>query len=300
MISQIETIGNTPIIKLNNFSPKTNLFGKLENRNPLSSVKDRAAWGMIKLAEENGTLKKGDLIVEPTSGNTGIALAWISRIRGYKLILTMPETMSVERRNILKFLGAELVLTDGAKGMNGAIEKAKEIQKEKNAFLPNQFSNPGNVQIHEETTGPEIWKALDGQIDWAVFGVGTGGTLTGAGKFLKSKNPNVKIAAVEPKESPVLSGGNPGPHKIQGIGAGFIPKILDTKLIDRIEQASGDEAFGAARELAQTEGTLVGISCGAAAHAARKIARENPAQNVVVILPDTGERYLSTDLFKNI
>jgi len=298
--SQINAIGNTPIIQLNNFSPSTNLFAKLESQNPLFSVKDRAAWGMIDLAQREGRLKKGGSIVEPTSGNTGIALAWISRILGYKLILTMPETMSVERRNILKFLGAKIVLTQGPKGMKGAIEEARKIHKEKDIFMPNQFSNPGNAEIHQKTTGPEIWRTMEEKLDWAVFGVGTGGTLTGAGRFLKSKDPNIKIVAVEPTESAVLSGNDPGPHKIQGIGAGFIPSILDTNLIDRIEQVSGDKAIQVSQELARAEGVFAGISSGAAAIAARKIAKENPDQRVVVILPDTGERYLSTDLFRGI
>jgi cysteine synthase A len=298
--SQIDTIGKTPLFRVPTFAPGANLFVKLESKNPAGSVKDRAVWGMIRLAEKEGKLKQGSIIVEPTSGNTGIGLAWISCIRGYKLILTMPETMSVERRNILKFLGAKVVPTDGMKGMQGAIDKAVEISEKENAFFPNQFSNPGVVQIHFETTGPEIWEEIGKKLDFAVFGVGTGGTLTGAGKFLKSKKKEVKIVAVEPADSPVISGGKPGPHKIQGIGAGFIPDILDTKIIHTVETVTNEDALSTSRELAEKEGIFVGISSGAAAHAARKIAQSHPNEYVMTILPDTAERYLSTDLFFGI
>ena len=296
--SQLNFIGNTPLLKLERFTKDLNIFAKLENLNPLGSAKDRSAWGMISEAEKQGKLKKGSKIVEPTSGNTGIALAWISRIRGYALILTMPENMSLERRKIMSFLGAKIILTKKEKGMKGAIDRAKEISENENAFMPNQFSNPGNPQIHFETTGPEIWEGMKENIDVAVFGVGTGGTLTGAGKFLKTKNPKIEIAAIEPADSPVLSGGNPGTHGIQGIGAGFIPDILDMDLIDRVERVANQEALETSRELAKTEGTFVGISSGAAAFAARKIAREDPGKRVLTLFPDTASRYLSGDLFK--
>ncbi len=297
MSSQLDHIGKTPILKLSAFEPGGNLFAKLESKNPLSSVKDRTAWGMIRHAERNGLLKKGSLLVEPTSGNTGIGLAWISRLRGYRLILTMPDSMSVERRKILAFLGAELVLTEGKKGMKGAVEEAEKIRNEGNAIFLDQFSNPGNPEIHYETTGPEIWDGMEGEIDIAVFGVGTGGTLSGAGRYLKEKNPKIKIIAVEPKESPVISGGVPAPHVIQGIGAGFVPKNLDRSLIERIETVSGDEAMSSAMELAKIEGIFAGISSGAAIFIARTIALENPALRVFTVLPDTAERYLSTTLF---
>jgi len=285
-----ELIGNTPLVKFEN-----NIYAKLEMFNPLSSVKDRAALYMLREAK----LKPGALIVEPTSGNTGIALAYISKVMGYKLILTMPETMSVERRKILSAIGAELIWTEGAKGMSGSIEKARQIAAERGAFLPNQFENPANSKAHFETTGPEIWHAMDGKVDFFVSSVGTGGTITGAGEFLKSKNPSIKIAAVEPSASPVLSGGKAGPHKIQGIGAGFVPKILNMKIIDEIVQVSDDDAVITARNAAKEKGILCGISAGAALWAAKKIAArtENAAKNIVVILPDTGERYLSTGLY---
>ncbi|VFM95412.1 MAG: cysteine synthase [Candidatus Kentron sp. G] len=296
--NSLDFIGKTPVVSLGNFAPEARLWAKLESFNPLSSVKDRAARGMLLRAEENGQLKAGDLIVEPTSGNTGIALAWIARLGHYRLLLTMPETMSIERRRILEFLGAELVLTEGAKGMNGAIEKAREIAEDKNAYMPNQFENPGNPAFHFKTTGPEIWQDLAGKVDIAVFGVGTGGTLTGTGGYLKEKNPDLKIVAVEPAESPVLSGGSHSPHKIQGIGAGFVPKILKTELIDSVETVPSAEAMAAARELTEKEGLFVGISSGAAAGAARRVAAGNPDKVVVTVFPDTAERYFSTDLFE--
>lgn len=298
--SQISIIGQTPVIQVTKFSADTNLYVKLESKNPLGSVKDRVAWGMIRRAEREGLLKPGDTVVEPTSGNTGIGLAWICRIRGYKLILTMPDTMSVERRSILKFLGAEVVLTEGNKGMQGAIHKALEISEEKYAYYPDQFSNPGNPHIHFETTGPEIWKSLNRKVDYAVFGVGTGGTLTGAGKFLQSENPHIKIVAVEPAASPVIAGGNPCQHKIEGIGAGFIPHNLDVSLIDEIIHVTECEAVSTSKALADQEGIFVGISSGAAAFAAKKIAQNKPDKRIIAILPDTAERYLSTDLFLNI
>ncbi|MBT8420121.1 MAG: cysteine synthase A [Gammaproteobacteria bacterium] len=298
MSNSFDAIGKTPITALENFAPGTKLCAKLESFNPLSSVKDRAACGMLLRAEQKGELKAGDLIVEPTSGNTGIALAWIARLKNYRLVLTMPETMSIERRRILEFLGAEIVLTEGPKGMNGAIEKAREIAESKKAYLPNQFENPGNPEFHYKTTGPEIWQDLAGKVDIAVFGVGTGGTLTGAGGYLKEKNPGLKIIAVEPAESPILSGGAHSPHKIQGIGAGFVPKILKTELIESIELVSSDEAIAVAKELAQTEGLFVGISSGAAAAAAKRLATQNPDKVVITVFPDTAERYFSTDLFK--
>lgn len=306
--SLIDALGNTPILSLSRFAPGVKLAAKIESRNPLFSVKCRTAWGMVREAEEHGLLKPWHLldkndgainsIVEPTSGNTGIALAWIARIRGYRLLLTMPETMSLERRAILKFLGAELVLTPGDKGMSGAVEKAMELASETGFHFPNQFANAGNVRIHYETTGPEIFEQLEHNVDIAVFGVGTGGTLTGVSRYLKEKNPNLKVVAIEPASSPVLSGGSPGKHKIQGIGAGFVPAILDRSLIDSIELVTNEEAIATARELALTEGIFAGISSGAAAHVARRMAHNNPQKQVVTILPDTAERYLSTDLFK--
>lgn len=296
--SLIDTVGKTPLVHMARFAPEGQLFGKLENRNPLFCVKCRTAWGMIRRAERENLLKPGATVVEPTSGNTGIGLGWVCAIRGYKLKLTMPESMSVERRRIVEFLGAELVLTDAARGMPGAIEKAKEIAESEGAYLPDQFSNPGNVEIHEETTGPEIWKDMEGKVDIAVFGVGTGGTLTGAGRFLKKQNPNVKLVAVEPVDSPVLSGGQSGKHMIQGIGAGFIPAILDTSLIDEVRTVSNQQSIDAAREMGTKEGFFCGISCGAAAYVAREIAKEHPNARVVTVLPDLGERYLSTVLFQ--
>ena len=299
-----DLIGNTPLLKLSNYikahSLKADIYAKLEYFNPAGSVKDRIARAMIDDAEKKGLLKPGSVIIEPTSGNTGIGLAAVAASRGYKVILTMPETMSIERRNLLKAYGAELVLTDGAKGMKGAIEKADELAKStKDSFIPGQFVNPANPAAHIATTGPEIWNDTDGKIDIFVAGVGTGGTLSGVGKYLKEKNPNVKIVAVEPAGSPVLSKGTPGPHKIQGIGAGFVPDTLDTAIYDEIITVENEQAFAAGRELARNEGVLVGISSGAAVHAASVLAsrEENKGKFIVALLPDTGERYLSTPMF---
>lgn len=291
-------IGNTPLVKLNNVEGASccGLYAKLEMFNPLSSVKDRAAFYMIKDAQEKGLLKNGSTIVEPTSGNTGIALAYIGKLKGYKVILTMPETMSIERRKLLELLGAQLVLTPGPLGMKGAVAKAEEILKETpDAFMPDQFSNPANARAHFETTGPELWAALEGKIDIFVAGVGTGGTITGAGGYLKTKNPSIKLVAVQPAASPVLTGGTAGPHKIQGIGAGFVPKLLKTELIDEIINITDAEAFDGAQILRGKEGLFCGISAGAAYKAAAQIAAraENKGKNIVVVLPDTGERYLS-------
>lgn len=303
--SVLELIGNTPLLELVNYEKKHGLeaeiIAKLELFNPAGSVKDRIARGMFEAAEAEGKLTPGTVIVEPTSGNTGIGLASIAAAKGYRIILTMPETMSVERRKLLKAYGAELVLTEGAKGMKGAIAKAAEIAEGlEKAFIPSQFDNPYNVKAHYTTTGPEIWEATDGQVDIFVSGIGTGGTITGAGTYLKEKNPNIKIVAVEPTASPVLSGGAPGPHKIQGIGAGFVPSILNTELYDEIIQVENDDAFATGREIAVVEGVLVGISSGAALKAATELAKrpENKGKRIVVILPDTGERYLSTALFE--
>jgi cysteine synthase A len=303
--SLTDLIGKTPLLELSNYNKKNELQGKvmakLEYFNPAGSVKDRIGYAMIKDAEEKGLIDKDTVIVEPTSGNTGIALAFVSASKGYKLILTMPDTMSVERRNLLAALGAEIVLTPGAQGMKGAIQKAEEILKSTpKAFMPQQFNNPANPEIHRTTTAVEIWEDTDGQVDIFVSGVGTGGTITGVGSVLKEKNPNVQIVAVEPEASPVLSGGNPGPHKIQGIGAGFVPDVLNIKVADEIFKVSNEDAFNTAKRLASAEGLLVGISSGAAAYAATEIAKrpENKGKNIVVLLPDTGERYLSTDLFK--
>ena len=299
-----DLIGNTPLLKLSNYikthSLKADIYAKLEYFNPAGSVKDRIARAMIDDAEKKGLLKPGSVIIEPTSGNTGIGLAAVAASRGYKVILTMPETMSIERRNLLKAYGAELVLTDGAKGMKGAIEKADELAKStKDSFIPGQFVNPANPAAHIATTGPEIWNDTDGKIDIFVAGVGTGGTLSGVGKYLKEKNPNVKIVAVEPAGSPVLSKGTPGPHKIQGIGAGFVPDVLDTAVYDEIIPVENEQAFAAGRELARNEGVLVGISSGAAVYAASVLAsrEENKGKLIVALLPDTGERYLSTPMF---
>lgn len=300
-----ELIGKTPLVELTNYEKKEKLeakiIAKLEYFNPAGSVKDRIAKNMIEDSEAKGLLKKGSVIIEPTSGNTGIGLASVASAKGYELILTMPETMSVERRNLLKAYGAKVVLTEGAKGMKGAIAKAEALANETpNAFILGQFTNPANPEIHYQTTGPEVWADTDGTVDIFVAGVGTGGTVSGVGKFLKEKNPNVQVYAVEPVTSPVLSGGQPGPHKIQGIGAGFIPDTLNTGIYDGVIQVENEEAFETARQLSKTEGVLVGISSGAAVTAAKQLALkpENKGKNIVVLLPDTGERYLSTELFK--
>lgn len=299
-----DLIGGTPILKLSNYKEGkgtvAEIYAKLEYFNPAGSVKDRIAKAMIDDAEEKGILKPGSTIIEPTSGNTGIGLASVAAARGYRLIITMPDTMSVERRNLLKAYGAELVLTEGAKGMKGAIAKAEELSSEiEGSFIPGQFVNPANPAIHRATTGPEIWNDLEGKVDIFIAGVGTGGTLTGVGEFLKSKNPDVKIVAVEPESSPVLSKGVAGPHKIQGIGAGFVPDTLNTEIYDEIFTVENDDAFKTGKEVARKEGFLVGISSGAALYAATKIAQreENAGKNIVVLLPDTGDRYLSTPLF---
>ena len=299
-----DLIGGTPLLKINNYIKENDLeaeiYAKLEFFNPAGSVKDRIARAMIDDAEAKGVLKPGAVIIEPTSGNTGVGLASVAASRGYHVILTMPETMSVERRNLLKAYGAEVVLTDGAKGMKGAIEKADELAaKTPGSFIPSQFTNAANPAAHIATTGPEIWEDTDGKVDFFVAGVGTGGTLSGVGEYLKSKNPNVKVVAVEPAGSPVLSKGTAGPHKIQGIGAGFIPQTLNTGIYDEIIPVENEDAFTAARTLARKEGVLVGISSGAALHAATVLARrpENKGKVIVALLPDTGERYLSTQLF---
>jgi cysteine synthase A len=300
-----DLIGNTPLLELKNYGAKENVAGrviaKLESFNPASSVKDRIGWAMIKDAEDKGLITKDTVLIEPTSGNTGIALAFVAAARGYRLILTMPDTMSVERRNLLKALGAEVVLTPGSERMPGAIRKAEELAAQTpNSFIPQQFTNPANPEIHKKTTAEEIWRDIDGKIDAFVSGVGTGGTISGVGAFLKQRKPDAKIFAVEPFESPVLSGGVPGPHRIQGIGAGFVPQNFDRSVVDEIYKVRDTEAIAAARKLAVTEGLLVGISSGAAAFAATQIARreEFRGKNVVVILPDTGERYLSTVLYQ--
>ncbi len=299
-----DLIGGTPLLKLNNYiednALEADILAKLEYFNPAGSVKDRIAKAMIDDAEEKGLLKPGAVIIEPTSGNTGIGLAAVASSRGYKIILTMPETMSIERRNLLKAYGAQLVLTEGAKGMKGAIAKAEELAKEtEGSFIPGQFVNPANPAAHIATTGPEIWQDTDGKVDIFVAGVGTGGTLSGVGGYLKSQNPNVKVVAVEPAGSPVLSKGTPGPHKIQGIGAGFVPDTLNTEIYDEIITVENEEAFAAGKALARREGILVGISSGAALHAATVLAKrpENKGKLIVALLPDTGERYLSTPMF---
>lgn len=300
----LDLIGNTPLVEVANlekaYNLKAKVLVKLEYRNPAGSVKDRIAQAMIEDAEKKGILKEGSVIIEPTSGNTGIGLAAIAAAKGYRAILTMPETMSVERRNILKAYGAEIVLTEGSKGMKGAIAKAEELAKEiEGSFIPGQFDNPANPKVHYETTGPEIWRDTDGKVDAFVAGVGTGGTVTGTGKYLKEQNPDVKVVAVEPASSPVLSQGKAGAHKIQGIGAGFVPKVLDTAVYDEIITVENDDAFAASKELTKKEGILTGISSGAALYAALQLAQrpEFEGKTVVALLPDSGDRYYSTPLF---
>lgn len=297
-------IGNTPLVEISNIEKELSLpaavLVKLEYLNPAGSVKDRVAKAMIEDAEKKGLLKEGSVIIEPTSGNTGIGLAAIAAVKGYRVILTMPETMSVERRNILKAYGAEIVLTEGAKGMKGAIEKAEQLAGEiPGAFIPEQFVNPANSAAHRSSTGPEIWEDTEGKVDIFVAGVGTGGTLTGVGEYLKAKNPQIRIVAVEPSDSPVLSEGKSGPHKLQGIGAGFVPEVLNTDIYDEIIQIRSEEAYAASKLLAKKEGVLVGISSGAALHAAFELARrpENKGKTIVALLPDSGDRYYSTPLF---
>lgn len=299
-----DLIGNTPLLELSNYEKKLNLeaklLSKLEYFNPAGSVKDRIGYAMIKDAEDRGLINKDTVIIEPTSGNTGIALSFVAAAKGYRLIITLPETFSIERRNLMKALGAELVLTPGSEGMAGAIKRAEELASEiPNSFIPQQFKNPANPEIHRKTTAEEIWRDTDGEVDILVAGVGTGGTVTGVGEVLKAKKPGVKIVAVEPFDSPVLSGGTKGPHKIQGIGAGFVPDVLNKGVLDEIIKVKNEEAFEASRKIAKTEGLLVGISSGAALHAATLLAQrpENKGKTIVVVLPDTGERYLSTTLF---
>ncbi len=299
-----ELIGNTPLLELSNYEKAQELeatvVGKLEYFNPLSSVKDRIGYALIKDAEDKGLINKDTTIIEPTSGNTGVGLAFVAAARGYRIILTMPETMSIERRRLVAALGAELVLTEGAKGMKGAIAKADELAKEiPNSFIPGQFVNPANPAIHRETTGPEIWRDTDGKVDIFVAGIGTGGTVTGVGEALKAKNPNIKIVGVEPADSPVISEGKSGPHKIQGIGAGFIPDTLNTSILDEVITVANEDAFATTKTLAGSDGLLVGISSGAAVFAATELAKrpENKGKLIVALLPDTGERYLSTGVF---
>lgn len=302
--SLTELIGKTPLMEIENYNReakiRARILAKLEYFNPAGSVKDRIAKSMLEDAEARGLIRPGGTIIEPTSGNTGIGLAAVAAAKGYKVMLTMPETMSVERRNLLKAYGAKLVLTEGAKGMSGAIEMARQLTNETpGSFMPGQFENPANPEAHRKTTGPEIWEDTQGAVDIFVAGVGTGGTITGTGEFLKNKNPAVKIIAVEPAGSPVLSGGEAGPHAIQGIGAGFVPDVLDTTIVDEIFRVENEQAFAAAKSLAKTEGLLVGISSGAALYAATEVSKraENAGKTIVVLLPDTGERYLSTPLF---
>ena len=304
--SVTELIGHTPLLAAKNFAKahdlSANIVVKLEYFNPAGSIKDRIAIAMIEQAEKEGKIAPGATLIEPTSGNTGIGIAAVAAARGYHAILTMPETMSVERRNLLKAYGAEIVLTDGSQGMKGAIARAEQLQKEiPNSFIPSQFENPANPAVHERTTGPEIWEDTDGNVDAFVAGVGTGGTVSGVGRYLKNKNPSIHVVAVEPTDSPVLSGGKPGPHKIQGIGAGFIPATLDTKVYDEIIQVKNEDAFAYGREFARREGALVGISSGAALAAASELARrpDFAGKTIVVLLPDGGDRYLSTDLFQD-
>ena len=306
-MSLTELIGKTPLLELLNYEKKNNLnakiVAKLEYFNPAGSVKDRIALAMIEDAEKRGVLKPGCVIIEPTSGNTGIGLASVAAARGYRVILTMPETFSVERRILMKAYGAEIVLTEGSKGMKGAIAKADELATEiPNSFIPGQFTNPANPAVHKATTGPEIWEDTDGKVDILVAGAGTGGTITGVGEYLKSKNPNIRVVVVEPADSPVLSEGRPGPHKIQGIGPGFVPGVLNTSVFDEIITVKNEDAFAVGREIAKVEGLLIGISSGAAAWAATQLAKrpENAGKTIVVILPDTGERYLSTAMFADL
>lgn len=301
-----QLIGHTPLLELTHIEAeeglKARILAKLEYFNPAGSVKDRIARGMLDDAEQRGVLKKGSVIIEPTSGNTGIGLVSVAAARGYRIIIVMPDSMSVERRNLMKAYGAELVLTEGAKGMKGAMAKAEELAKEiPNSFIPGQFVNPANPATHEKTTGPEIWEDTDGEVDYFVSGVGTGGTLTGVGRYLRSKKPEVKLIAVEPDASPVLSGGQPGPHKIQGLGAGFVPDTLDTKIYDEVIRVSNEDAFREGREIGRAEGILTGISSGAALYAAVQLAKRKEAEGktIVVLLPDSGDRYLSSPLFQD-
>lgn len=298
------TVGHTPLVKLKRMvGADATVLAKMESFNPCGSVKDRIAISMIAAAEEQGSINKETVLIEPTSGNTGIGLAFVCAARGYRLVLTMPESMSVERRKLLKMLGAEIVLTEAAKGMKGAVEEAEKLQKNTpNSLIPQQFRNAANPEVHRKTTAVEIWDDTDGKIDILVSGVGTGGTITGCGEFLKGKNPHIEIIAVEPADSPVLSGGNPGPHKIQGIGAGFVPCVLDTDIYDRVITVTNDQAIDAARKLAKTEGILAGISAGAACHVAVELSKldENAGKTIVFIMCDTGERYLSTDLYAHL
>lgn len=300
-----DLIGNTPLLELSNFNKKNELkaqiIAKLESFNPASSVKDRIGFAMIEAAEKAGLLNKDSVIIEPTSGNTGIALSFVAAAKGYRLIIALPETFSVERRNLMRALGAELILTPGSEGMRGAIRRATELaESTPNSFMPQQFKNAANPEIHRRTTAEEIWRDTDGEVDIFIAGIGTGGTITGVGEVLKARNPKIQVIAVEPTDSPVLSGGNPGPHKIQGIGAGFVPDVLNTTIYDEVLQVPNDKAFETSRALARTEGLLVGISSGAAAYAALQVAQrpENAGKKIVVLLPDSGERYLSTALYQ--